>query len=57
MQGIREWYPTLVKPLVNPRPGFWPGVDILYLMMGIAAFLVWRKGLDAPGVKKGSGFS
>ena len=53
MQGTREWYPTLVKPWFNPPSWvFGPVWTILYLMMGIAAYLVWRKGLEAPGVKK-----
>ena len=30
---------------------FGPAWTLLYLMMGIALYLVWRKGLSEPGVK------
>ena len=52
MQGIREWYPTLVKPPFTPPSWvFGPVWTLLYIMMGVAAFLVWRKGLHVSGVK------
>ena len=44
------WYRGLTQPAVTP-PGwlFGPVWSALYLMMGIAAWLVWRRG-PAPGV-------
>ena len=40
-----EWYAQLEKPSWNP-PGwlFGPVWSMLYLMMGIAAWMVWRQG-------------
>jgi tryptophan-rich sensory protein len=41
--GVREWYPGLVKPGFTP-PGwiFGPAWTLLYLLMGVALWLVWR---------------
>jgi len=50
--GVSTWYPSLVKPSFNPPAWvFGPAWTVLYIMMGVAAFLVWRQGLDAEGVK------
>lgn len=50
--AIPNWYADLNKSALTP-PGwiFGPVWTLLYALMGIAAFLVWRKGLDRKDVK------
>lgn len=50
--SIEGWYATLKKPSFNPPNWiFGPVWTMLYLMMGIAAGLVWNLGFDRNGVK------
>lgn len=50
---IPTWYAGLVKPALNPPSWiFGPVWTILYILMGIAVFLVWKKGFSRPDVKK-----
>jgi tryptophan-rich sensory protein len=50
--SIENWYQFLEKPALNP-PGwvFGPVWTLLYVLMGIALFLVWKKGWKKKAVK------
>jgi translocator protein len=51
--SINSWYSTLVKPALNP-PGwvFGPVWFLLYTLMGVAAWYVWREGYKKKKVQK-----
>ena len=49
--AIPTWYAGLKKPAFTPpNSAFGPVWITLYLLMGIAVFLVWREGLSQDGV-------
>ena len=49
--AIQTWYSSLKKPdFTPPNSVFGPIWITLYLLMGIAVFLVWREGLGQAGV-------
>ncbi|MCF7954439.1 MAG: tryptophan-rich sensory protein [Phycisphaerae bacterium] len=49
---LTSWYAQLQKPSITP-PGwvFGPVWTLLYFMMSVSLFLVWKKGLGDPGIK------
>jgi translocator protein len=51
-QAIPTWYQALEKPAWSQAGWiFGPVWLALYLMMGIAAWLIWRQGWDVPRVR------
>ncbi len=56
MPNIPNWYADLEKPFFTPPNAVFPIVwTVLYVLMGIAAWLVWRK--DAIGADKTAALS
>jgi len=50
--SIPTWYAALEKPAFTPPNWlFAPAWITLYVLMGVAAFLIWRKGFAHEGVK------
>ena len=50
--AISNWYAALKKPPFTPPPWiFGPVWTTLYILMGVAAFLVWQKGLATRPVR------
>ena len=50
--AISGWYAQLARPALSPPNWvFGPVWTTLFLMMGVAAFLVWRRGLAARAVR------
>lgn len=52
--SITTWYPTIEKPIFNPPNWvFAPVWTLLYIMMGVAAGMIWNKlESNKPAVKK-----
>lgn len=51
--GASSWYDALAKPPFNPPSWlFGPAWTLLYAMMGVAAFLVWRAGRGMEGADR-----
>jgi len=50
--ALQSWYPGLIKPAFTP-PGwvFGPVWTLLYILMGVALFRIWRIGTKTPGVR------
>lgn len=47
--SVGGWYQTLEKSVLTPPPLVFPFAwTLLYLLMGLAAWLVWRAGGRAP---------
>lgn len=50
--SIAGWYAGISKPAFNPPAWvFGPVWSTLFVLMGIAAFLIWEKGLERRDVK------
>jgi benzodiazapine receptor len=50
--SITGWYAGIVKPAINPPSWvFGPVWTTLFALMGVAAFLIWKKGLERRDVK------
>ena len=51
-QGFSSWYAAIEKPGFTPPSWvFGPVWTVLYLLMGVAAFLVWQRGLGSRLVR------
>ncbi len=51
-QSVSTWYTTINKPPISPPNWlFGPVWTVLFVLMGIAFYLVWNKGFSEPPVK------
>jgi benzodiazapine receptor len=52
--SVKSWYALLEKPSFNPPNWiFAPVWSLLYILMGISVFLIWRKGIQNHQVREG----
>jgi translocator protein len=50
--AIRGWYPSLVHPPGTPPDAlFGPVWTVLYVLIGVSAWLVWRRVLAGPALR------
>ncbi|PKG32473.1 TspO/MBR family protein [Methanoregula sp.] len=50
--GPASWYSLLVKPVFQPPNWiFGPMWTLLFILMGIAAYLIWERGIKEPEVR------
>lgn len=50
--GVNSWYSLIEKPAFNPPNWvFGPVWTLLYILMGVSAFLIWRRGLEKKEVR------
>lgn len=53
MPAIESWYSTLNKPFFNPPNWvFGPVWSVLYLMMGVSLYLIWKRGVTGKKEKR-----
>ena len=53
IRSVDTWYVNLRKPFFTPPDSvFGPVWIILYVLMGISLFLIWRKGLESSFSKR-----
>lgn len=46
--AVKDWYPVINKPTWNPPSWlFGPVWTVLFIMMGVALYLVWSKKMDS----------
>ncbi|HTM99746.1 MAG TPA: TspO/MBR family protein [Pedobacter sp.] len=51
-ESVKSWYTTLNKPSFNPPNSiFGPVWTTLYILIGIASYLIWKQRKDASGYK------